>query len=43
LAIAGGANYNYIVTGDIKHLLPLKSYRGIKILSPAAFVTLKVQ
>jgi len=26
-----------IVTGDTKHILPLKQYRGIKILSPSEF------
>lgn len=26
-----------IVTGDTKHILPLKEYRGIKILSPFEF------
>jgi putative PIN family toxin of toxin-antitoxin system len=26
-----------IVTGDTKHILPLKEYRGIKILSPVEF------
>jgi putative PIN family toxin of toxin-antitoxin system len=26
-----------IVTGDTKHILPLKEYRGIKILSPSEF------
>ncbi len=28
----------YIVSGDTKHLQPLKEYRGIKILSPAEFL-----
>ena len=27
-----------IVTGDTKHILPLKEYRGIKILSPSEFI-----
>jgi putative PIN family toxin of toxin-antitoxin system len=26
-----------IVTGDTKHILPLREYRGIKILSPSEF------
>ncbi len=34
-AVAGGAEY--IVTGDL-HLLNLKQYQGIQILSPAAFL-----
>jgi len=28
----------YIVSGDEHHLLPLRKYRGIKILSPAEFL-----
>lgn len=36
-AVAGGAEF--LVTGDRKHLLPLKEYQGVVILSPAAFVT----
>ena len=28
----------YIVTGDTKHLQPLKEYKGIRILSPAQFL-----
>jgi putative PIN family toxin of toxin-antitoxin system len=28
----------YLISGDKKHLLPLKEYQGIKILSPAAFL-----
>ena len=36
-AIAGGASY--IVTGDV-HLVALKEYRGITILSPAAFIAM---
>lgn len=31
-------NTQYIVTGDTKHLQPLKKYKGIKILSPAQFL-----
>jgi putative PIN family toxin of toxin-antitoxin system len=37
-AIEGEAQY--IVSGDEHHLLPLKEYRGIKILSPAEFLEL---
>ncbi len=35
-AVDGKANF--IVTGDTKHILPLKEFRGIKILSPSEFV-----
>ena len=35
-AVEGGAQY--IVSGDERHLQPLKEYRGIKILSPAKFL-----
>lgn len=37
-AVAGGADY--IVTGDV-HLLALGEYRGIIILTPAAFLALQ--
>jgi len=37
-AIVGGATH--IVTGDRRHLLPLGSYQGISIVSPAEFFTL---
>ena len=30
----------YLISGDRKHLLPLKEYQGIKILSPAEFLRL---
>ena len=30
----------YLVSGDKKHLLPLKQYQWIRILSPAHFLTL---
>jgi len=33
-------NAQYIVSGDKRHLLPLKEYRGIKILSPDEFLRL---
>lgn len=29
---------DYIVTGDKKHLLPLKKYRGVSIISPGEFL-----
>ena len=30
-------NADYLITGDKKHLLPLKEYAGIKIISPSDF------
>ena len=39
LECAVGADCNYIVSGD-KHLIRLKSFKGIKILSPAEFLVL---
>jgi uncharacterized protein len=38
LACAIAGNADYIISGD-KHLLALGSYQGIKILSPAIFLT----
>jgi putative PIN family toxin of toxin-antitoxin system len=38
-AISGKADF--IVSGDTKHILPLKEYQGIRILSPAEFLALK--
>ena len=35
-AIDGKANF--IVTGDTRHILPIKEYGGIKILSPSEFL-----
>lgn len=35
-AVDGKAEF--IVTGDTKHILPLKEYKGIKILSPSEFI-----
>ena len=37
---AVASNAGYIVTGDKKHLLPLKKYNNIKILNPAEFLKL---
>ncbi|HUU42065.1 MAG TPA: putative toxin-antitoxin system toxin component, PIN family [Desulfatiglandales bacterium] len=37
-AIEGKAQY--IISGDKRHLQPLKEYQGIKILSPAQFLEL---
>ena len=36
-AVAGGAGY--IVTGDHKHLLPIGTYQGIRIVTAAEFLT----
>jgi len=38
LAVTGGADY--LVTGDRKHLLPLKRYEDTLIVSPAHFIVL---
>lgn len=35
-AVAG--QVDYLISGDKKHILPLKKFRGIKILSPAEFL-----
>jgi putative PIN family toxin of toxin-antitoxin system len=32
------AKANYIISGDKRHILPLKTYRGIKILSVSQFL-----
>lgn len=37
-AIKGKAQH--LISGDRKHLLPLKEYQGIKLLSPAEFLKL---
>jgi putative PIN family toxin of toxin-antitoxin system len=37
-AIEGSVQY--LISGDRKHLLPLKEYQGTKILSPAEFLKL---
>jgi predicted nucleic acid-binding protein len=37
-AIEGRAQY--LISGDRKHLLPVKEYQGIKILSPTEFLRL---
>lgn len=29
---------DYLISGDTKHLQPLKQYKGVKILSPAEFL-----
>ena len=33
-------NVQYIISGDKRHILPLKEYKGIKMLSPAEFLSL---
>ncbi len=44
LECAVEAKVEYLISGDRKHLLPLKEYQGIKILSPTEFLrTLLVQ
>jgi putative PIN family toxin of toxin-antitoxin system len=35
-AIEGGADF--LVTGDKKHLLPIKEYQGVQIITPATFL-----
>jgi putative PIN family toxin of toxin-antitoxin system len=37
-AVAGGAEV--LVTGDKQHLLPIKDYQGVAIISPADFLVL---
>jgi putative PIN family toxin of toxin-antitoxin system len=34
------AEVDFLITGDTRHLQPLKQYKGIKILSPKEFITL---
>ena len=40
LECAVEAKASYLISGDKKHLLPLKEYQGIKILSPTEFLNL---
>jgi putative PIN family toxin of toxin-antitoxin system len=40
LAIASGGEADYLVTGDKPHLLALKNFDGIKIVSVRDFITL---
>lgn len=40
LECAVDGNADFIVTGDTKHILPLKAYKGIKILRPSEFAKL---
>jgi putative PIN family toxin of toxin-antitoxin system len=38
LECAVDGKVDFIVTGDTKHILPLKEFRGIKILTPSEFI-----
>jgi putative PIN family toxin of toxin-antitoxin system len=38
LECAWSGKAHFLITGDKKHLLPLKQFKGIQILSPAEFV-----
>lgn len=40
LECAAEAGAHYIVSGDKKHLLPLKKYRGTAIVSPREFLSI---
>lgn len=40
LECAVDGSVQYIISGDERHLLPLKNFQGIKILSPAEFLRL---
>lgn len=39
LEAASEAQVDYIITGDKKHLLPLKEFKGIPIITPDQFLT----
>jgi len=39
LSCAIHANVQFLVTGDKKHLLPLKKHKGVRIITPRDFVT----
>lgn len=43
LECALAAHAQFVVTGDRKHLLPLKAYEGIQIVSPREFLALLVR
>lgn len=43
LELAEESKADYLITGDKKHLLPLKKWRNTIIISPANFVKLKSQ
>lgn len=38
LECAVDGKVQYLITGDKKHLLPLKNYKGVKIVSPGEFL-----
>jgi len=40
LECAVEAKADYLISGDNKHLLPLKNFQGIKIISPSEFLEL---
>jgi len=40
LECAVEASADFLITGDKEHLLPLRHFRGIRIVSPAAFLEL---
>ncbi len=40
LECAATADAQFLITGDQKHLLPLKNFQNIKIVSPREFVTM---
>ena len=40
LECAAAARAEFLVTGDKEHLLPLGSYRGTRIVTPAQFLDL---
>jgi predicted nucleic acid-binding protein len=42
LECVAAAQAEFLVTGDKEHLLPLGSYRGAKIVTPAQFLDLPV-
>jgi uncharacterized protein len=43
LECAAAAQAEFLVTGDKEHLLPLGSYHGIKIVTPAQYLDLLTQ
>lgn len=40
LALAAAASANVIVTGDVRHLLPMHPWRGVLIMQPQRFLEL---
>lgn len=40
LECAAEAKVDYLISGDNKHLLPLKNFQGIRIISPSEFLKL---